>query len=191
MRSPVLITVPGESVSILNTGAYDSDYLCRAHHDITEGETPMIETLLRSIDGRMQSMETRMQSMEARMQNLDGCLQNIDGRLDSIDGRLHTVEGQLERLTDTVGELKTRTAVIELRLTTIDESVGRIDDRQTRSDLRIDRITSDLSTMAVTIQRMPSWRGAGAIGAGVAMAGGGLVTWFANGGAKTLARLFG
>jgi len=165
-----------KSVAILNSGDDSHRYADVSKAEIRKDDSMTIETLLRSIDGRLQTMEGR--------------LDNMDKRLDNIDKRLDNMDKRLDKVSEDIVELKVQTTAIGARLIGVEQCLDRAEARFDRQDKQQREADGRLIRIEEQLQRLPSWKSVGTMSATTLLSCCALFVWLAEGGAKTLARLF-
>jgi len=197
MTNLTLMTDAAKPVGILNSGEYLVHYAGDPKPGLTEGDAVTIETLLKSIDGRLQTMDKRLENMDIRLGSMDTRLGNMDTRLDNIDERLNGMDVRLQKVSDEIVELKIQTTAIgvrlngvELRFDHMDIRFNRTDDRFARMEDRQTDMNAQLIRIETNVAHLPTWRSVGATSAAMTVGCCGIVSWLAEGGAKTLARFF-
>lgn len=165
-----------KSVAILNSGDYSHRYADVPKAELSKDDSVTIETLLRSIAGKLQTM--------------DGRLENMDKRLENMDNRLDKMDNRLEKVGEDIVELKVQTAANGARLTGVEERLDRAEPRFDRQESRQREADRQLIRFDAQLERLPSWKSVGTTSAAVTASCCGLFVWLAEGGAKTLARFF-
>jgi archaellum component FlaC len=190
MTNLTLMTDAAKPVGILNSGEYLVHYAGDPKPGLTEGDAVTIETLLKSIDGRLQTMDKRLENMDVRLGNMDTRLDNIDERLNGMDVRLQKVSDEIVELKIQTTAIGVRLNGVELRFDHMDIRFNRTDDRFARMEDRQTDMNAQLIRIETNVAHLPTWRSVGATSAAMTVGCCGIVSWLAEGGAKTLARFF-
>lgn len=190
MTNLTLMTDAAKPVGILNSGEYLVHYAGDPKPGLTEGDAVTIETLLKSIDGRLQTMDKRLENMDIRLGSMDTRLDNIDERLNGMDVRLQKVSDEIVELKIQTTAIGVRLNGVELRFDHMDIRFNRTDDRFARMEDRQTDMNAQLIRIETNVAHLPTWRSVGATSAAMTVGCCGIVSWLAEGGAKTLARFF-
>jgi len=190
MTNLTLMTDAAKPVGILNSGEYLVHYAGDPKPGLTEGDAVTIETLLKSIDGRLQTMDKRLENMDIRLGSMDTRLDNIDERLNGMDVRLQKVSDEIVELKIQTTAIGVRFNGVELRFDHMDIRFNRTDDRFARMEDRQTDMNAQLIRIETNVAHLPTWRSVGATSAAMTVGCCGIVSWLAEGGAKTLARFF-
>lgn len=72
----------------------------------------------------------------------------------------------------------------------IEALLQSIDGRLQTIEVRLDKVSEDVSELKTIVGHLPTWKGVGTAAVGMMAALGALLTWLAGGGALLLARVF-